>query len=229
MAADRVLAVTPQYLRTRARIRDAALRVMADKGVDGTSISDLASAAGVSRGTIYNYFPNVREVMRHIAAEISTEFSEAVDAANAPITDPAQRIANGMRQHFVRAARQPDWGRFMARFANSEETLRDNVQQHLFRDLSAGVQSGRFTLQADRMLALAVVIGGSTTTMMQAIVDKMLPDGTGEQVVELILRQLGVPVDEAHDIARAPLPSLDLTRERILRLDTTRSDTGGKA
>jgi AcrR family transcriptional regulator len=43
-------------LTARARIRDAAIRLFTEKGVKGTSILDIATAAGVSGGLIRHHF-----------------------------------------------------------------------------------------------------------------------------------------------------------------------------
>ena len=43
-------------LTARARIRDAALRLFAERGLDGTTIRDIAKEAGVSSGLIRHHF-----------------------------------------------------------------------------------------------------------------------------------------------------------------------------
>ena len=43
-------------LTARARIRDAALRLFAERGLDGTTIRDIAKAAGVSGGLVRHHF-----------------------------------------------------------------------------------------------------------------------------------------------------------------------------
>jgi AcrR family transcriptional regulator len=43
-------------LTARARIRDAALRLFAERGLDGTTIRDIARAAGVSGGLVRHHF-----------------------------------------------------------------------------------------------------------------------------------------------------------------------------
>jgi len=42
--------------RMRLRLIESALPVFAEKGLDAASIDDVIAAAGVSRGTFYNYF-----------------------------------------------------------------------------------------------------------------------------------------------------------------------------
>ena len=43
---------------TRERIERAALRLFAAKGVDGTSVRDIATAAGVADGALYRHHPS---------------------------------------------------------------------------------------------------------------------------------------------------------------------------
>jgi AcrR family transcriptional regulator len=50
-------------LTARARIRDAALRLFAERGTDGTTIRDIAKAAGVSAGLIRHHFGS-KEALR---------------------------------------------------------------------------------------------------------------------------------------------------------------------
>jgi len=53
---DRELPLGPKAQRTRAAILDAAARLFAEHGYQATSVGDVANAAGVSLGTVYQYF-----------------------------------------------------------------------------------------------------------------------------------------------------------------------------
>jgi TetR/AcrR family transcriptional regulator, cholesterol catabolism regulator len=54
---------------TRRRIQQIALTLMAQRGVDGTSMRDLASAAGLNVASLYHYFPSKRELLESVLVE----------------------------------------------------------------------------------------------------------------------------------------------------------------
>lgn len=49
---------------TRARIEGEALRLFSEKGVDGTSVRDIAQAVGVSEGALYRHFSSKEMLAR---------------------------------------------------------------------------------------------------------------------------------------------------------------------
>ncbi len=54
---------------TRRRILQIALALMAQRGVDGTSMRDLASAAGLNVASLYHYFPSKRDLLEAVLVE----------------------------------------------------------------------------------------------------------------------------------------------------------------
>ncbi len=54
---------------TRRRILEIALSLMAQRGVDGTSMRDLASAAGLNVASLYHYFPSKRDLLESVLVE----------------------------------------------------------------------------------------------------------------------------------------------------------------
>jgi len=48
------------------QILDAALSVFAEHGIDAAKLEDIAARAGVSKGTIYLYFPSKEELFREV-------------------------------------------------------------------------------------------------------------------------------------------------------------------
>ena len=58
--------------KTKKKILDYSLRLFAEKGYHATSISDIAKAAGISKGLAYNYF----ESKQHLAESIFEQVLE---------------------------------------------------------------------------------------------------------------------------------------------------------
>jgi AcrR family transcriptional regulator len=64
---------------TRAHILAAALALFRRRGFDGTSMRDIASAAGLSLGAAYYYFPSKESIVLHYYDRLQRE-SAAVEA-----------------------------------------------------------------------------------------------------------------------------------------------------
>ena len=63
--------------RTRIALIEAAIDVLADKGLEGTSIDDLMQVAGMARGTFYNYFQTREELALAVSAHIREQIYTA--------------------------------------------------------------------------------------------------------------------------------------------------------
>ena len=58
---------------TEAKLLDAALTAMSDKGFHATRVDDVVRIAGVSHGTFYLYFGNKEELFRALAESCAEE------------------------------------------------------------------------------------------------------------------------------------------------------------
>ena len=54
---------------SRARILDAALALMSERGVSGTSMRRLADESGLNVATLYHYFPSKADVLKAVIEE----------------------------------------------------------------------------------------------------------------------------------------------------------------
>jgi len=212
MRAATVPALRPQgYFRkrekTRAQLLDAAKRVMAGKGVEGTTIAEIAAAAGVAPGTFYNYFTTREEILDAVATSLVEEFRRVMAAIQRTVDDPAERIAIAVRLFLERARDDALWGWFMARYAPSLPILRDQTRDIIReRIVKEGLARKRFRLPSTR--AVGDLITGTTVTALRSMLEGRLSLDAASEVAELILRGLGVPLPEAHAIATRALPRL---------------------
>jgi AcrR family transcriptional regulator len=71
---------------TRARILDAAARLMRERGVNGFSMDVLAKEAGVARATVYEHFRSKRAVLDELASASTRTLT--LDSHTAVVGDP---------------------------------------------------------------------------------------------------------------------------------------------
>lgn len=83
----------------KTQILEAALRVFARKGFDRATISDIARAARLSEGSIYNYFRSKEDLLVHIPQHL---VQPALDAVRPPGARP-ETLADVERQLLVLA------------------------------------------------------------------------------------------------------------------------------
>jgi AcrR family transcriptional regulator len=65
----------------RALILDAALRMFAANGYDGTAMDEIAAAAGVSKAVVYDHVSSKRELYTLLLESIRSDLEEAVERA----------------------------------------------------------------------------------------------------------------------------------------------------
>jgi AcrR family transcriptional regulator len=66
---DMGIAETSEGPTTRLRILQIALSLMSQRGVDGTSMRDLAAAVDLNVASLYHYFPSKRELLEAVLVE----------------------------------------------------------------------------------------------------------------------------------------------------------------
>jgi AcrR family transcriptional regulator len=64
--------------RTIERIIESAREVFMTRGYSGTTIDEIARVAGVSRASVYTYFPSKREVLLAVGAHAASSASEII-------------------------------------------------------------------------------------------------------------------------------------------------------
>src|SRR5690606_29707713 len=120
-------------LQTRARLIDAGRRVMSEKGVDSTTIAEIAKVADIGFGTFYNYFDSKEALAKAVLHEVLEEFGKMSDAIFQSRKDPAEGICLIQKAMLDRATRDPVWGWFVVRSNDMPQAM-----EHSF-----GIYAGR--------------------------------------------------------------------------------------
>lgn len=207
--------------RTRARIVEAAAHVFAQKGAEGAVIDDFIIAAGVSRGTFYNYFRTISELLEATIAWMADDLTHAGEPQVASIDDVVLRLATAMRLHLRWASLNRKWCAFMARIPNAA-TVGAVAQHHLVRDLIQGRKSAAFDFPSiDAALDLAV--GGPALAIQRMATSASTPQHA-DDIVRVVLQGLGVKRQKIREVMKIPLPALHVpTKSRSLFSDGPRA------
>ena len=187
--------------RTRAALVDAAIKVVAEKGMDALKISDITTAADMANGTFYNHFEDKDEILREAAYGIAVEISRQLDAGMAGVKDGPTRVALATWRFIEIAVAEPDWAAVLLDSADHVPQLNDDVAAYMRSDLQMGVTQGKFDIEVTRFLVdqIMALIGAALRRQLQSGPDKEVT----REVCENILRMLGMTPAKARKIIAA--------------------------
>ncbi len=83
---------------SRQQVIDAAIKTIAKRGIVNTSVSDIASTAGMSKGVVHYHFKSKDDLLARVLEQCSARMSERVRRAwDQPIA-PVEKIRGALRE-----------------------------------------------------------------------------------------------------------------------------------
>ena len=126
--------------RRQSEILDAAARIFARHGYPGTDLQFVADELGVSKGTLYRYFPSKRELflaaVDHGMKRLKSDIDEAIGGA----TDPLVQVERGVRHYFRFFDTNPQ---FIELIVQERAEFRDRKKPTYFQHCEVNVQPWR--------------------------------------------------------------------------------------
>lgn len=208
-ATDREPRGARRKRETRQRLLGAALRLMAEKGMEGVAINEITEAADVGFGSFYNHFESKEAIYAAVMDWVFRDFADALDRLVQEMADPAEVVSVCARHTVLRAQRDPVWGRFLVREGYSARSLESGLGQRLLRDIRKGMESGRFKSEDPLMSFLSAggtVLASISAWLQLGSLDFSLDD-LSQRVAKSLLLSLGVRRSEAEKIAFRALPA----------------------
>jgi len=196
----RAAAAQSRRAKTREALLQAAMTVIAEKGPDAASVEDFVAAAGVARGTFYNYFPTVADLILALNDHLAQGMASALKTFDPENADPALYLAVVLHRILASLATDPIRGWVGLRIDGAIARRPAAFEERFDQVFAAGVARGRFKdcgLDAARNL----VFGTGRMAQREILQGACGPDH-GLQVVAVILTGLGVAFDEARDLSR---------------------------
>lgn len=149
------------------QIFQVACRLFAQRGFDGVSMRDIAAECGISKATLYHYFPDKDSILRPLAMGTTKSIFVHVSKHDDPTKPALQRLRTFLVETAVFfekfrwawiAGSTAFWSDPKARSRKERIGWRDRYEQLLRDILQAGIESGEIRVQ-DVAMAGRFVLG----------------------------------------------------------------------
>lgn len=118
--------VSQEHMDARAEaIREAAMMLFSRQGVDGTTMQEIATAAGISPGAIYNYYENKHSLLQAVFACCVEENHALFTGIAAETSSPLEALTQIGRLVWDDLKNPESRGHFMMQLEMSLATARD--------------------------------------------------------------------------------------------------------
>jgi AcrR family transcriptional regulator len=151
----------------RAGILTSAARLFSRQGFDSTSISDLAREVGLSKATIYHYFPDKNQIYLDLIETTLKDLCQEVEDAVSKQSNAPQKFTAFAEAHarFFETHRE-DYIATTLGFGGLQQPLarrrvvawRDRLEKNLRSIVTAGVASGEFRSTVDPRIASTALL-----------------------------------------------------------------------
>ena len=184
--------MTSRSANTKARLFEAALQLISERGFTGTTVDEIVERAGVAKGTVYYHFRSKTELVEALIASEIEPLAERFAVAARSSDDPLARL-----MAIVRA--ELEWIRDNREFAKMlitelwredrvwRETLvmlRGRILAHVRGAIVAGREAGTFPADLDPDFAASALFGMTATSALDWLV--FAPEQPLEHVAEQI-------------------------------------------
>jgi TetR/AcrR family transcriptional regulator, transcriptional repressor of aconitase len=128
--------------KRRAQILEGAQQAFARHGYEGTTVTILEEVTGLSRGAIFNYFPNKQAIFLAVAVASSTRLTEVwlEQGFRALLEQIAHEDPDWLGVQLEAARRVHTDPTFQELVANADRELREHQQDRLDRLAAQGVR-----------------------------------------------------------------------------------------
>lgn len=152
----------------RTLILEAAEKIFAESGFDAAKMQDVASAAGISLGTLYGIFEGKLELFTAIHEERGRELLERASSVTIPLDDPLEAMLMGVRTYIEFLVARPNYLRihlfegdawaFGGRLRTEEQRRQFSLGLQLIADLyRRGMEAGLFFEEDPELMARLMI------------------------------------------------------------------------
>jgi TetR/AcrR family transcriptional repressor of bet genes len=189
----------------RAQITAALVKVMAKRGYDGASVSEVAKAARLAPGLVHYHFKTKHEILLAVLQELSERHLVGLEARLAEVAGDAQAELSAFIDYHLGLGADVAPERLACWILLSGEALRDakvraqlekvlgDIQARLQRVLRAGVEQRVFACERVEVCASALLATIQGYFVLAGTARKLIPRGSAALATRQMARGLLEP------------------------------------
>jgi AcrR family transcriptional regulator len=176
--------------RTRVALLEAAIEMIAERGLESISIDVLTRSAGMARGTFYNYFETREDLVRAVSELIKQRAEQQVIDHIPAEYDDAATIACVLYGFLQFGSDNPSLGWVLVRIGGGTHWVSSERCQRADRPLQ------NLLGETTPLLLGLTYIEGVALMILRRCLEGRMTLMEAEDVLKLALRGLGIPVNK---------------------------------
>lgn len=184
---------------TKNRIMQVARSLFSTHGCESTTLDDILTASGVTKGAFYHYFKSKESLCESVLDEVVEDYQQLAESIDDEL-EPIEQL-RGLLRRIVELNASGEWVncKLILRFSTSTFESHPNVQRRIknFWQWQSSVyeeliekcrQAGQINTDVDAKMQTHLLISSLAGTVM---LEKAAPDqGTLEELCETIIKLL---------------------------------------
>jgi AcrR family transcriptional regulator len=204
-----------QHAQVRSHLVSDSPELVSIKPANEIKVEDVTEPAQVSRGTFFQCFRSVNDLLNVSAKQAGRELISPIELAGSTILDVPLRMAAKTRMAIRLITGTPLLGRLMLKAEWPFTDIQHKGYQDIKKDVAQGIEQGCFTDMPPEIAANLVI--SALRGAIQEMLDSPQPQGYEDQVIYHLLLSLGVNAAEAEKISNIPLEQLpDLPKRGLV-------------
>jgi AcrR family transcriptional regulator len=147
----------------RQQLVDTALTLFAERGMHGTSMDDIAEAAGVTKPVLYQHFRSKRALFLELLDDVGKHLLRAITESTAVAESPRQQVEAGLTAYFRFVADHHasfvllfgDGSRRDEEFADAVNRVEETIADFVAALIDAGLDDEHRQLLAHAIVGMA--------------------------------------------------------------------------
>lgn len=190
--------------RTRESLLVSALNCFVESEIGAITTDDVCEAAGVSRGTFYNYFESMDQLIISVIKKLRNVIKGDFHTKDLTLSPGPVRMAFDLHLMYLQASISPDLAKMLLFASDNQHSSKfeDIFTSRLMEDVRACRSSGLFTVNDD-ILTIDIALGAGWRGLRSVIAGNISPN---QSVVylESIFIALGMSSSQAMKFSAYP-------------------------